>query len=267
MHVSLSPSVPPRSWVPTRAGDPLYFTPLRPTEVPRFASGSVLKLARLRFVWSVKAGSEKKADRTPVALYFQRKTPMPCRWPVLRTQPNSRCSASSTGAELVSRARFFRLETGPPRGRTRTLVHPRLGPPGASTSPRIWIRSIKGRIFSVKRKTQNVGDDFVLRLFVVVPFPRNHFFFNTFTLRASHATLVASNSICDASSPLSPSFFSLLFLSLRKLPRSLFLKLPLPPFPSRLTARKSTSPEFPTLEKSTISCIAARNLGKWDSLS
>jgi hypothetical protein len=43
-----------------------------------------------------------------------------------------------------------------------------------------------------------VGDDFVLRLFVVVPFPRNHFLFNTFTLRASHATLFASNSLCDA---------------------------------------------------------------------
>ena len=135
--------------------------------------------------------------------------------------------------------------------------------------PRIWIRSIKGRKFSVKRKTQNVGDDFVLRLFVVVPFPRNHFFFNAFTLRASHATLVASNSICDASSLLSPSFSLFLFLFLRNLPRprNLLLRLPLPPSLSRLTVKKSSSPEFPTPEKSTISCIAARNPGKWASLN
>jgi hypothetical protein len=55
----------------------------------------------------VKAGSEKKAGRYAVALYFQRKTPMPCRWPVLRTQPNSKCSASSTGAEQVFALDFF----------------------------------------------------------------------------------------------------------------------------------------------------------------
>jgi len=57
----------------------------------------------------VKAGNDKKADRISLVLFSQRKTPMPCRWPVLRTQPNSRCSASTTGAELVLRARFFSL--------------------------------------------------------------------------------------------------------------------------------------------------------------
>ena len=106
---------------PLARGEPSYFTPLRPTEVSRFAPGSGLKLARLRFVWAVKAGNEKKADRNAVALCFQRKTPMLCRWPVLRTQPNSRCSASITGAEQVLRARFFRLEPGLPRGLTRTV--------------------------------------------------------------------------------------------------------------------------------------------------
>src|SRR3989449_10842280 len=126
---------------------------------------------------------------------FQRKTPMLCRWPVLRTQPNSRCSASFTGAEQVFRARFFRLETGPLRGRTRTLIHHPFGPSGASTFPRIWIRSINARIFPVKRKTQNLLDVFVLRLFVVVPFPPNRFPFNTFRVLASHATLSASYSI------------------------------------------------------------------------
>jgi hypothetical protein len=55
----------------------------------------------------VKAGNEKKADRFPVALYLQRKTPMLCRWPVLRTQPNSRCSASFTDAEQVFALDFF----------------------------------------------------------------------------------------------------------------------------------------------------------------
>jgi len=262
---------------PHSRGGSLYFTPLRPTEVPRFATGSGLKLARLRFVWSVKAGSEKKADRTPVALYFQRKTPMPCRWPVLRTQPNSRCSASSTGAELVSRARFFRF-----RNWAASWPHTDLDPSPTRSAwrfhvPRIWIRSIKGRIFSVKRKTQNVGDDFVLRLFVVVLFRLNYFPFNTFPLRASHATLFASNSLCHAPAPPSPSFFFFLFLVLflrklplsllRKLPLSLLRKLPLPPFPSRPMVRKSRSPEFPTPEKLTTSCIVARNPGKWVSLS
>src|SRR5437899_4967128 len=66
---------------------------------------------------------------------------------------------------------FFSLLIPPPPRSTlfpyttlfRSLVHPRLGPSGASTSPRIWIRSINGRKFSVKRKTQNVVDVFVLR--------------------------------------------------------------------------------------------------------
>jgi len=256
---------------PLARGEPSYFTPLRPTEVSRFAPGSGPKLARLRFVWSVKAGSEKKADRNAVALYFQRKK--------RQCSAAGRCFALSltAGAPPQVRARsryfaldFFALETGPPRGRTRTLIHPRLGPPGASTSPRIWNRSIKGRIFSVKRKTQNVGDVFVLRLFVVVPFPPNYFFFNTFALRASHATLIASNSLCHAPPPLSLSFSFFLFLFLRKLPRNLLLKplrLRLPPSLCRFTVRKSRSPEFPTPEKSTTSCIAARNLVKWASLS
>jgi len=142
----------------------------------------------------VEAGSEKKAGCRAAALNFQRKMPMPCLWPVLRTQPNSRCSAAITGAELVPRARFFRFEPGPFRGPTRTLLRPRLGPSGASTSPRIWIRSINGRKFSVKRKTQNVVAVFVLRLFVVVLILVNRFRFNTFRLLASHATLFASNS-------------------------------------------------------------------------
>jgi len=60
--------------------------------------------------------------------------------------------------------------------------------------PRIWIRSINGRKFSVKGKTQNVVDVSVLRLFVVVLILLNRFRFNAFRARTSHATLHASKS-------------------------------------------------------------------------
>jgi protein tyrosine phosphatase (PTP) superfamily phosphohydrolase (DUF442 family) len=59
--------------------------------------------------------------------------------------------------------------------------------------PRIWIRSINVRKFPVKRKTQNVVDIFVPRLFVVVLFPSNCRRFNTFGLLQLRATLLASN--------------------------------------------------------------------------
>src|SRR6266849_4365986 len=188
---------------------------------------------------------------------------MLCRRPVVLTQPNSRCSASCTGAGQVLRARFFRLEPGPLRGLTRTLIHPRLGPSGASTSPRIWNRSINGRKFSVKRKTLNVVDVFVLRLFVVVPFPLNRFLFNTIRRLASHATLFASYSICNALSPRSPSFSFFLFPFLRKRRRRPLLL----PSHKLLTAKNSISPEFPTPGKFQISSTAARSPEKWVSLS
>src|SRR5882757_5551250 len=116
--------------------------------------------------------------------------PMPCRRPVLRTQPNSRCSASSTGAEQVLRARFFRLNPGPPRGAHTDLDTSPIRSVWRFHVPRIWNRSINGRIFSVKRKTQNVVDAFVARLFVVVLFLLNRFHFNAFRLLVSHATLL-----------------------------------------------------------------------------
>ena len=118
---------------------------------------------------------------------------MPCRWPVLRTQPNSRCSASSTGAKLVSRARFFRF-----RNWAASWPHTDLDPSPTRSAwrfhvPRIWIRSINGRIFSVKRKTQNVVDVFVPRLFVVVPFPGNYLAYNNFRALCTRVRLPASN--------------------------------------------------------------------------
>jgi len=59
--------------------------------------------------------------------------------------------------------------------------------------PRIWNRSINVREFRVKRKTQNVVDVFVPRLFVVVPFPNNFPADCAFAALASRATLSASN--------------------------------------------------------------------------
>jgi tyrosine-protein phosphatase SIW14 len=59
--------------------------------------------------------------------------------------------------------------------------------------PRIWIRSINVCEFPVKRKTQNVVGVFVLRLFVVVPFPRNFRLCNGFG--GFSATLETSESI------------------------------------------------------------------------
>jgi tyrosine-protein phosphatase SIW14 len=76
--------------------------------------------------------------------------------------------------------------------------------------PRIWIRSINGRKFSVKRKTQNVGDVFVLHLSVVVPFLINHLRLNAFRGVAAHATLLASKFKMKRALPLLSIFFLLL---------------------------------------------------------
>jgi tyrosine-protein phosphatase SIW14 len=56
--------------------------------------------------------------------------------------------------------------------------------------PRIWICSINGRKFSVKRKTQNVDEISPSCLFVVVVFRINRLLFNTFRVVAYHATLL-----------------------------------------------------------------------------
>ncbi len=146
-----------------------------------FYSSASRRGAALRFrVWaevnassdsigSWKRAAKKKAGHSPVALKFQRKTPMPCRWPVVRTQPNSRVPRLKYGRGAGIRARFFRLEPGLPRGLAHTdLVSSPIRSVWRFHVPRIWIRSINGRKYSVKRKTQNVVGVFVLRLFVVV---------------------------------------------------------------------------------------------------
>ena len=137
----------------------------------------------------------KKTDRCPVALHFSRKTPMLCRWPVVRTQPNSKCPATNAGAEHSLRARFFfslrtraasRMQTDLKNSPTRSVWRFHV--------PRIWICSINGGENSVKRKTQNVVDVFVPRLFVVVLFPQKRCCGTTFRRQPSRATLFASNS-------------------------------------------------------------------------
>jgi hypothetical protein len=189
MHVSLSPSVPPRSWVPTRAGDPLYFTPLRPAEGPRFASGSGLKLTQLQNRLLHESGQRKKS-RPSHRSYL-------CSSAKRQCSATGRCFALSLTAgappQLRARSSYFALDFSL---RTRAVSRPHTDLVESSTGsvwrfhvPRIWIRSINGGIFPVKRKTQNVVDVCVLRLFVVVLFPSKRFPFNSFRHIVTHATL------------------------------------------------------------------------------
>src|SRR5882757_11584750 len=97
---------------------------------------------------------------------------MPCHRPAYDAQPHSRFAAPQRPLRSCYFALvFFRLKPGLVAWvLSRGPINPRLGPPGASTFPRIWIRSIGGCKISVKRKTLNVDDFFVLRLYLVVPF-------------------------------------------------------------------------------------------------
>src|SRR5712664_2441301 len=120
---------------------------------------------------------------------------MPCRRPVLRTQPNSRCSASITGAEQVLRARFFSLRT-----RAASWLHTDLDSSLTRSIwrfhvPRLWNRSINGCKFPVKRKTQNVVDVSALRLFVVVLFPLSRRDFNILKPLVSSLGIVLSRTL------------------------------------------------------------------------
>jgi len=98
---------------PTRGGT-LLFYPLQPAEALRFRSG--LKYRNFDSIGSWKRAAKKKAGAERSHLSSSAKTPMPRRGPVLRTQPNSKCSASNTGAEQVLRVRFFSRRTRPFRG-------------------------------------------------------------------------------------------------------------------------------------------------------
>src|SRR5215469_3481001 len=75
----------------------------------------------------------------------------------------------------LARSNYFALvfcgDTGFERGSKTDRSNPRLGPSGASTSPRIWIRSINPGEKAVKRKSQNLVKNFQECLYLVVEFP------------------------------------------------------------------------------------------------
>src|SRR5580700_5756562 len=78
--------------------------------------------------------------------------------------------------------------------------------------PRIWNRSINVCEFPVKRKTQNMVDVLVPRLFVVVPFPHNLSASNAFAVLASRSKRTASNPLWVALLSFSRLFLLLHFL-------------------------------------------------------
>jgi hypothetical protein len=91
-----------------------------------------------------------------------------CRWPVKPRSLHSSASRIACGREKGSRSIFLLRTRAGYRGPADTGKHPRLGPPGASTFPRIWICSIDPCVKGVKRKTRHVVDFFAPCLFVVV---------------------------------------------------------------------------------------------------
>lgn len=133
-------------------------------------------------------------DRFAVTCKIQYQTPMLCRWPVRLTQPHSKFRAEITGAELLLRARFFCVVPGLASwSHLRAFFISSTRPAWRFHVPRIWECSINVCLFPVKRKTQNVVDVFVPRLFVVVPFLNNLFSFNRFSALPSRVKIVASN--------------------------------------------------------------------------
>jgi hypothetical protein len=193
MHVSLLPFRASELLGPLSRGAPSHFTPPASRRgTARFTPGAGLKLTPL-IRSGRESGQRKKAGRRAVVLKFQRKS---------QCSAAGRCFALSLTAgappQVRARSRYFALDFFALEPGLVSWVHTDLAasptrPVWRFHVPRIWIRSINGRKFSVKRKTQNVVDVFVLRLFVVVPFPLNCFLFNAFRFLASHATLLASN--------------------------------------------------------------------------
>jgi hypothetical protein len=90
-----------------------------------------------------------------------------CHRPVKSRSHHSSASRIACGRGIGSRS-IFCLESGWSRGARERVEHPRPGPPGASTFPRIWNRSINACKNAVKGKTRDVVDYLVRRLFVVV---------------------------------------------------------------------------------------------------
>jgi len=98
---------------------------------------------------------------------------MPRHWPLLEKNSLTAGMLLRKGkCEASLRARFFRLKTraGFVGFVARTCHSLDSGPSGASTFPRIWIRSIGACKKSVKRKTQYLVRYFPVCLHLVVDF-------------------------------------------------------------------------------------------------
>ena len=121
-------------------------------------------------------------------------TPMLCRWLVSRSRtanpaPEMRARSRDFALDFLIRTRARFVES------LRTYRTSSTRPAWRYHIPRIWNRSINGCEFPVKRKTQNMVDVLVPRLFVVVPFLGNYLASNDFRELPSRATLTASNLI------------------------------------------------------------------------
>jgi hypothetical protein len=80
---------------------------------------------------------------------------MPCHWPFLTAQPHSRSLLRQSQCEASTSRSVFSFKPGRFRGLVNGPVfYPDSVRSGASTFPRIWIRSIRACENSVKRKTQ-----------------------------------------------------------------------------------------------------------------
>jgi hypothetical protein len=139
MLVSPWPSCSSTTSGSRRAGEPLNFTPLHPAgcwvdpEGHR-RSNPILRAPDRR----KKRPLSSRSFHRPLRGQVQNRCEMPmlCRRPAGSAQPNSNCRAEIPGAEQVLRARFFCLKPGLASWSLHgPIPQPRLGPPGASTSP------------------------------------------------------------------------------------------------------------------------------------
>jgi hypothetical protein len=93
------------------AGEPYHFTPLPSARGAALCSG--LRWSKSNSIRRAGERHErKKDDCRAVAQEMQRKKPMHCRWPMVRTQPYSRCSAKHGRGAGTSRSIFFALNPG-----------------------------------------------------------------------------------------------------------------------------------------------------------
>src|SRR6266571_5356417 len=92
---------------PPKRGEPYYFTPLRSAEGAALGPKVGAEIRATRFLGLVKASREKKPTARQSHSKLSANHPCTATGRCSRTQPNSRCPATTTGAEQVLRARFF----------------------------------------------------------------------------------------------------------------------------------------------------------------